>query len=62
MKRYSLDKVQITEPRWVGKSDLNAAFLDEMDVERVLAGFRRTAGIETDMVSPKLLPDYRRTK
>ena len=48
MKRYSLDKVQITEPRWVGKFDLNAAFLDEMDVERVLAGFRRTAGIETD--------------
>lgn len=48
MKRYSLDRVQITEPRWVGKFDLNAAFLDEMDVERVLAGFRRNAGISTD--------------
>ena len=48
MKRFSLDKVQITEPRWAEKFDLNAAFLDEMDVERVLAGFRRTAGISTD--------------
>ena len=48
MKRFSLDKVQITEPRWVEKFDLNAAFLDEMDVERVLAGFRRNAGISTD--------------
>ena len=48
MKRFSLENVQVTEPRWTEKIGLNAAFLEKMSTHRVLAGFRRTAGIRTD--------------
>ncbi|MBR6254319.1 MAG: glycoside hydrolase family 127 protein [Clostridiales bacterium] len=48
MRRFALEEVQMTEPRWTGKMALNAEFLEKMITYRVLAGFRRTAGIETD--------------
>lgn len=48
MKRFDLGNVRISDPLWKKKAELNAAFLDEMDPERVLAGFYRTAGIPTE--------------
>ena len=42
------DEVKITDERWKACADKNALFLDGMDPERVLSGFRRTCKIETD--------------
>lgn len=48
MDKFTLDKCFITDERWKECEDKNARFLSLMDPQRVLAGFRRTAGIETD--------------
>ena len=48
MDKFTLDKCFITDERWKDCEDKNARFLSLMDPVRVLAGFRRTAGIETD--------------
>lgn len=48
MKRFRLQDVQIKDSNWLGKIRSNASFLDAMEIDRVLAGFRRTAGVETD--------------
>lgn len=45
---FDLSKVKITDERWKACADKNALFLDGMDPERVLSGFRRTCKIETD--------------
>ena len=48
MRRFALEDVEVKDLLWSEKMALNAEFLDAMDPERVLAGFRRTAGIPTD--------------
>ena len=45
---FDLSKVKITDERWEACADKNALFLDGMDPERVLSGFRRTCKIPTD--------------
>ncbi|MBR2750007.1 MAG: glycoside hydrolase family 127 protein [Clostridiales bacterium] len=48
MKRVEINDVRIKDPIWQKKAKLNAQFLDEMDPERVLAGFYRSSGIRTE--------------
>ncbi|MBR4759461.1 MAG: glycoside hydrolase family 127 protein, partial [Lachnospiraceae bacterium] len=43
-----LSNIWIKDPVWQKKAELNARFIEEMDPDRVLAGFRKTAGIRTD--------------
>jgi len=48
MRKLALKNVQMKDFLWKEKMELNNQFLDEMDPDRVLAGFRITAGIPTD--------------
>lgn len=48
MQSASLHQVHIKDPLWIEAMNKNFTFLSEMDDERVLAGFRRTAGIPTE--------------
>ena len=48
MKRAALKQVHIQDPLWIESMNKNFKFLSEMDDERVLSGFRKTAGIPTE--------------
>ena len=48
MQRVSLQNVHIKDPLWIEAMTKNFTFLSEMDDERVLSGFRKTAGIPTE--------------
>lgn len=45
--RFGLYDVTVTDPLWIEAAEKNRKFLSEMDPERVLSGFRKTAGIKT---------------
>ena len=45
--RFRLDDVTVIDPLWKEAAGKNAKFLSEMDPDRVLSGFRKTAGIKT---------------
>ncbi len=46
-QRTDLNQITVTDARWKACEDKNALFLSSMDPERVLAGFKRTCGIDT---------------
>ena len=48
IKKCDLTQINISDPKWKESADKNALFLDEMDDERVLSGFRQTCRIKTD--------------
>lgn len=48
MQRAALQKVHLTDPLWIEAMNKNFTFLSEMDDERVLSGFRKTAGIPSE--------------
>ncbi|MBP5186177.1 MAG: glycoside hydrolase family 127 protein [Clostridiales bacterium] len=48
MQRAALQKVHLTDPLWIEAMNKNFMFLSEMDDERVLSGFRKTAGIPSE--------------
>ena len=43
-----LDSVKIIDERWKESEVKNSLFIDAMDTERVLSGFRKTCGIKTE--------------
>lgn len=45
---FDLDSINIIDKRWKESIEKNALFIDEMDTERVLSGFRRTCKIITE--------------
>ncbi len=48
ISQFDLNSIKIIDERWREAEKKNALFIDEMDTERVLAGFRITVGIKTD--------------
>ena len=48
MQKAALQKVHLTDPLWIEAMNKNFTFLSEMDDERVLSGFRKTAGIPSE--------------
>ncbi len=48
MKKMDLSQIQIKDSLWKDKMQANGLFLANMDVDRVLAGFKRTCGIPTE--------------
>ena len=49
---FELDKVQILDNYYLSAQKSDIAFLKKMDIARLLAGFRTTAGIDTKGVRP----------
>ena len=49
MKKMRLENVQMKDDLWVTAMDKNLRFLLDMQADRVLAGFRRSAAIETNV-------------
>ena len=47
MKRVPLKYVQVKDKAWTRAMEENLHFISDMDPDRALAGFRRTAGIQT---------------
>ncbi|MCR4648667.1 MAG: glycoside hydrolase family 127 protein, partial [Lachnospiraceae bacterium] len=45
---FDLDKINIIDKNWKESIEKNALFIDEMDTERVLSGFRRTCKLMTE--------------
>lgn len=48
MKRVPLKYVQVKDKAWTRAMEENLHFISDMDPDRALAGFRRTAGIQTE--------------
>ncbi len=48
MIQPKLGNILIRDSVWQKKLEQNAAFIEGMDPDRVLAGFRKTAGIKTE--------------
>ena len=48
MKRVPLKYVQVKDKAWTRAMEENLHFISDMDPDRVLAGFRRTARIRTE--------------
>lgn len=48
LKQFDLGSINIIDKRWKESAEKNTLFIDEMDIERVLSGFRRTCGIKTE--------------
>lgn len=48
-QRSELNDIKITDVRWKDCEDKNALFLSSMEPERVLAGFKRTCRIKTEV-------------
>lgn len=48
MKRVALKRVQVKDATWQNAMEKNLQFIKNMDPERALAGFRKTAGIKTE--------------
>lgn len=46
-QQFGLDEVSVTDGYYKGAQDLDVAFLNKFDVDRVLVGFRENAGIDT---------------
>lgn len=45
--QFGLDEVSVTDNYYKGAQDLDVAFLNKFEVDRVLVGFRENAGIDT---------------
>ena len=48
LKQFDLGSINIIDKRWKESAEKNTLFIDEMDTERVLSGFRRTCSIKTE--------------
>ncbi len=46
-QQFGLDEVSVTDGYYKGAQNLDVAFLNKFDVDRVLVGFRENAGIDT---------------